>query len=184
MHPPTHALLSWLVAETRSDLTRRDRVLVLAAGLVPDLDGLTIVSPELYERYHRQVTHNVVAAAVVALGVAVAARHRIAATALALVAFHLHLACDVVGAAGPDGSIWSVAYWQPFSPVEWRWENQWPLAGWQNVTITIAALVASGFLAVRRGRSIVEAVSLRGDAAVCATLRRRFRPREQASPPT
>ncbi|MDQ3264316.1 MAG: hypothetical protein M3Y59_11740 [Myxococcota bacterium] len=34
------------------------------------------------------------------------------------IAFHLHLLGDLVAPAGPDGSIWAVPYFQPFSAHE------------------------------------------------------------------
>ena len=42
MHPASHALLSWLVADAKP-LPRRDRILIFAGGLLPDLDGLAIL---------------------------------------------------------------------------------------------------------------------------------------------
>lgn len=187
MHPPTHALLSWLVAESVPSLERRDRALVLAAGLIPDLDALTILGGlDVYQRWHRLICHNALTAVVVTGLVAACARTRLPAALLALAAFHRHLLCDVIGAAGPDGSIWPVAYFMPFDARDEHfvsWSGQWGLASWQNVAITLAALVACGVLGVKRGRTIVEAFSLRADAAVVATLRARFsRPREPRGP--
>ena len=178
MHVPTHALLSWLVAETVPTLERRDRVLVLAAGLVPDLDALTILGGfETYQKWHRMICHNGLSAVAFAAFVAVLARRRLAAALLALAAFHLHLLCDVIGSAGPDGSIWPVPYLIPFDRREEHfvaWSGQWGLASWQNVTITLVALVVCGVLGVRRRRTIVEVFSPAADLAVVETLRARF----------
>ena len=43
MHPVTHLLLSWTVAEA-ARLERKDRTLVTLAGVLPDLDGLGAVA--------------------------------------------------------------------------------------------------------------------------------------------
>jgi hypothetical protein len=177
LHPPTHALLSWILAEVRPDLARRDRALILAAGLVPDLDGLAILSgAEAYGRWHHTLLHNAPAALATALVAgALAARGAcIAVFGLALAAFHLHLLCDLVGSAGPGGSLWSIPYLVPLDPRPFYFRGQWELASWQNVVITVAALLASIHLGVRRGRTLVEALSTRADAAVVDVLRRRW----------
>src|SRR5581483_7630204 len=103
MHAFTHGLISWIVAETVPGLERRDRTLILAAGLVPDLDALTILGgTACYQEWHRLICHNVFFAAVVVGATAIASR-KLATTLLAAITFHLHLACDVIGSAGPDG---------------------------------------------------------------------------------
>ena len=93
---------------------------------------------------------------------------------LALSAYHLHLLCDLVGSAGPDGSNWPIPYFVPFSARPIEFNGQWGLASWQNVTFTIALLMASWLLAVRRGRTLIEAVSPRADAAIVEVARRRW----------
>lgn len=192
MHAFTHGLISWIVAESVPSLTRRDRALILAGGLIPDLDALTILGgSECYQTWHRLVCHNVLFVAGYVGLVAIVARTRLAAALLALVTIHLHMLCDVIGSAGPDGSIWPVPYLLPFIRGEEhyvRWSGQWQLASWPNYTITGVTLVVCAILGVRRGRTIVEAFSLAGDAAVVEVLRRRFTrppaPRGPDAPPT
>jgi hypothetical protein len=175
VHVPTHALASWLVADLGGLRARRDRILVLASGLVMDLDAAAgLFGQEAYERWHRTLLHNALAAALVALLCGLAARQRLRTAALALLCFHLHLLGDLAGAAGPDGSLWAVPYLQPFSALELSVSWQWGLASWQNVLLTVALLAAQGQLGRLRGRTIVEALSLRADAAVVEVLRRRF----------
>lgn len=175
MHPGSHALISWLVAEVRA-LPYRDRLLVFAGGLLPDLDGLVILGgTELYQTWHHVILHNGLSAVVYALLVAVCAKgSRLAAGALACVTWHLHLLCDWVGSGGPDGSVWSIPYLVPFSFRDFYCPFQWPLASWQNVSITLVAIVLSAVVALRRGRTIVEAFSRKADAQVVAALRARF----------
>jgi len=191
MHLPTHALLGWLVAES-AELERRDRILVFAAGVVADFDALVVVPGFLaggfsvdaakaaFQAWHHIISHNILTACVYAALVALLARRRAVAAGLALLGFHLHLLCDLVGSAGPDGSYWSLPYLVPFDQLLWgsTWRPlppyQWGLASWQNVTITILALGASAHLGARRGRTIVEVFSRRADAAVVEVLRRRW----------
>jgi hypothetical protein len=75
MHPLTHMLLGWTLANT-VPLTRRDRALVTLASVVPDIDGLGLVAELLtrhsaqpllwWSTYHHVLAHNVAAALVVA----------------------------------------------------------------------------------------------------------------------
>jgi inner membrane protein len=89
---------------------------------------------------------------------------------LALLAFHLHLVCDLAG-SGPG---WPVLYWWPLSHTEWFWEGQWDLSSWQNSLIGLCTtLLCLGCALVWR-RTPVELFSLRGEGAVVATLRHRF----------
>lgn len=177
MHPPTHALLSWLLAEAGGLEHRRDRGLVLASGLLPDLDGLSILGgSECYHHWHRVLLHHGLGALGIAVVCAAAARARLRTGLLALIGAHLHFLCDYVGSAGPDGSIWPIPYLVPFDlqhpgfAPAW----QWGLASWQNVTITVLCLLGCAHLGARRGRTFLEPLSLRMDAAVVEVLRRRW----------
>jgi inner membrane protein len=186
MHAFTHGLLSWIAAESVPSLRRRDRAFVLAAGLVPDLDALSILGGRAsYLEWHRIVCHNVLFGGVV-LGVTALATRRVAPVLLAAATFHLHLLCDVIGSAGPDGSNWPVPYFVPFDrdPAHYlAWRGQWGLASWQNMAITVWALVVCAILGVWRGRTLVEAFNLRADAAVVGVLRARFSRRKPDEPP-
>ena len=88
--------------------------------------------------------------------------------------FHLHLLLDLLGSGGPDGSIWTIPYLEPFSSHAFSWRGQWPLGSWQNAVVTILLVFACWAVAVRRGRTIVEAFSPRADAAVVEVLKRRW----------
>jgi inner membrane protein len=176
VHPPTHALIGWGVANLAPSLDRRSRAIVFFASVIPDLDGLTFFSTELYQRWHRTLCHNAVFAAVCVAAAALLAPAGRRATVAALVAvnFHLHLLCDYLGSAGPDGSIWGIPYFEPFSDLHLDNPWQWGLRSWQNAVITIAALAWAVHIARRYGRSPVEPFSRRGDAAVVEAVRRRL----------
>jgi len=187
VHPASHALISWLVAEVK-DLPRRDRILVFAAGLLPDLDGLVILGgTEMYQRWHHVILHNGLSAVVYGAIVAGLAKgNRLLAGFLTCLVWHLHLLADWFGSGGPDGSQWSIPYLVPFDFTDYYAPYQWPLASWQNVVITVVAIVLSVVVALRRGRTVVDAFSLKADAKVMAVLRQRFggEPKATDVPPT
>jgi inner membrane protein len=159
---------------------RRDRILVTAAAVIPDLDGLGII-PELITRnsshslawfseYHHLLLHNLAAALTICGVMAIAAKHRLKVLWLALLSYHLHLLGDVLGSRGPDGYQWPIPYLHPFSKWEWSWKGQWDLASWQNLLITVALLAAS-YVVIRTKRiSPVEVFSKRADTAVVNAL--------------
>jgi inner membrane protein len=94
---------------------------------------------------------------------------------LAMVSFHLHLLEDLAGSRGPDGYPWPIPYLQPFSAaISLTWRGQWALNAWENVVLTAALLLATLWLAWRRGFSPLEMISIKADARLVATLRRRF----------
>ncbi|MBI3185265.1 MAG: metal-dependent hydrolase [Myxococcales bacterium] len=169
MNPIVHAELSWLCAQRLDH--RRDRVLVVLAGVVPDVDGLTLLAgEEAYGAYHHLLTHGYPAAIATVLACAALAKQRVATAALAAVAFHLHLLGDLAG-SGPG---WPIYYFWPTSRAEWFWRGQWDLASWQNTLIgLLATLACLGFALVAK-RTVLELFSLRADAAVVRALRSRF----------
>jgi len=184
MHPATHLLMSWSVAES-IQLRPRDRFLVTAAGVVPDIDGFGILaelatrdsSRPLYwwSEYHHVVCHNLGFGLLTVAGVAILSRRRAFSTGLALLAFHLHLLGDLVGSRGPDGYQWPIPYLLPFSDRgQLTWDGQWALNAWPNVCLTLALLSWTLYLAWRRGYSPVGCLSTRADEAFISTLRARF----------
>jgi inner membrane protein len=168
VNPIVHAELSWLLAQGLKE--RRERLIVTAAGVLPDLDGLSLLGgEELYGRWHHVLTHGAVAA--VAAGVVVLAfSRRLALAGLVLAAFHVHLLCDLAG-SGPG---WPLFYLWPFSRAELMWSGQWNLASWQNSVIGLAATLLCLACALWTQRTPVELFSLKTDAKVVATLRARF----------
>ena len=182
MNPITHLLLGWTVAETDS-LSRRERAIVTLAAVAPDLDGAGILldfatgrhpGAGAYAAYHHVLGHNLAAACGVALLACALAKRRFVCASLAFFSFHLHLLGDLVGSAGPGGSLWSLAYFYPFSSRRVVWQGQWELNAWPNLLVTLLLIALTLVIAVRRGRTPLELVSRRADASVVATLRARF----------
>ncbi len=170
MNPVTHLSLSWLAGYGLEN--RRDRALVAWSGVIPDLDSLSLLGGRLaYANWHHVVTHGLFAAVATAAVCSALARRRLATAAFALVTFHLHLLCDLVG----SGYDWTIVYWFPLARTEYRSPITWNLESWPNVVITLTALLAIGLVGVRRGRTFVEVFApLRFDHAIVAALRVRF----------
>lgn len=169
MNPIVHAELSWLAGVRLTE--RRDRVLVTLAGVVPDVDGLSLLGGvEAYTKWHHVLTHGLVAAVVVAVLFGALARRRLVVGALSFAAFHLHLLCDLAG-SGPG---WPITYLAPFSRAETMWSGQWNLASWQNSVIGLAATLMVLACALPFGRTLVELFSVKVDSKVVAALRARF----------
>ncbi len=207
MSPVTHFLAGWLLASVRSQgrplLTRREKALVVAAAVAPDIDGLGII-PELLTRnsahpllwfslYHHSL-HNLgfallctLAAFLIAglpnfaLGPAMRSRpmpaHPWLTAALVFVSFHLHLLCDLIGSRGPDGDQWPIPYLAPFShALQLTWHGQWALNGWPNLAMTGLFLLATVWLAWRLETSPLELFSGPANRAFAKALRQRFSP--------
>ena len=144
---------------------------MVAAGLAPDLDGLSLLGGvEAYGRWHHLLFHGALGAAVTAAACAAFARRRGPVAALAVVAFHLHLLCDLAG-SGPG---WPIFYFWPFDRTEWMWSGQWDLASWQNSLIGMGATLLCLLSALVVRRTVVELFSARADAAVTAAVRQRL----------
>ena len=191
MTPPAHFLASWLAANC-GGANRRDRAIITAAGLLPDLDGLGYIPEWLtaktahpvywYSNWHHVLCHNLLTGLLCAAAAFALARQRWKAALLALGAFHLHLLMDLAGARGPDGDQWAIPYLAPFSDA-WQltWSGQWALDSWTNRLIGVGLLAVVIALARWRGFSPFEIFSLRADRAFLGLLRRR--PASEASGP-
>lgn len=184
MNPVTHFLTGWVVANSSSALDVKERALVTVAGIVPDIDGLGAI-PELLTKnsqhhlawftlYHHQL-HNLAFGLFVTAVCFALASHRWTTGLLALFSFHLHLLEDLLGARGPDGYQWPIPYLGPFSRrFQLTWSGQWALNSWPNFAITGCLLVATFYLAWKKGFSPLEMASARADRAFVAALRQRF----------
>ncbi|MGA2177854.1 MAG: metal-dependent hydrolase [Verrucomicrobiota bacterium] len=184
MSPLTHLLASWIVAVKTTD-NLRDRRLVALAGIAPDFDGLGIIldiangsfarnNLYYYPQYHHWLLHGLPAAIGCSVLLAAFARRRWRVLWLALLTFHLHLLCDLLGSRGPDASdLWPVFYFGPISqhPM-WIWKHQWRLDGWQNTVITVVLFFWALRLAVKHGDSFIGVFNRRCDAVFVSVLRK------------
>jgi hypothetical protein len=180
MHVITHAIVSWDLAAV-TNRQKKDRITVTLAGVLPDLDGFGAV-PEILSRgsipwfsaYHHTFGHNLAFGLLYAIVAFFVCGRRVRPALFSLLIFHVHLACDLVGSAGPDGSVWAIPYFFPFSEWELSWEGQWALNAWPNIAITLAGLGFMFWYAWRNGISLLELISRRADDAFVEALRRRF----------
>jgi hypothetical protein len=207
MSPVTHFFAGWMLASafpagSPTTLTRREKALVVAAAVAPDLDGLGIV-PELltrntphpllwFSQYHHSL-HTLAFALVCTLAAYIIAgplqgftfgpviqcrplpTHPWLTAFLVFVSFHLHLLCDLLGARGPDGDQWPIPYLKPFSnALQLTWHGQWALNAWQNFAITGLLLAATFWIAWKYGSSPLELVSGPANKSLVQALRARI----------
>jgi inner membrane protein len=184
MSPVIHLQASWIIGAygTRD---QRDCRLVAIAGLLPDADGLVLgldlVNQWLgrpdslfYATYHHFLFHGLLGALLTAALMAAFAKDRLRVGLLALIVFHFHLLCDLIGSRGPSPEdLWPIYYLGPFTKEPmWLWKGQWALDAWPNRLIGVIALVWSLWLAVEKGHSILGVFHRRSDGVVVAVLRR------------
>ena len=164
---------------------KRDRVLITVGGIVPDLDGLGAIFDvaakdsgaqlDLYSKYHHQIAHNLTFGIVMMLGAMLLAKRKIRTALIFLVAFHIHLLCDLIGARGPDGYQWPIPYSWPFSSsLQLNWQSQWGLVSWQNYAITILMLVMVFVISYRKKYSPLEIFSSKWDRQFVHYLAKRL----------
>lgn len=148
LHFLTHIGQSWLVANLVPG-SRKDRWLVILAGVALDLDGAGILwNDSAYRALHRAAGHGALAALVL-IGLAVLAADRPLRTgALAALSFHLHLLLDVVGTGGLP-----IRYWWPASDRGLTYDGHWRLASWQNALVMAFTALAVLTIALRSRRS-------------------------------
>ena len=183
MSPITHFLVGWTALE-KYQTSRRDKALVVLAGLAPDLDGLGIVvdfatrafglpETDYYQSFHRMYGHGVAAAIVIAAIAGAFGTRRLLVGLCAFLSVHLHFLCDLLGSRGSTPEdIWGIYYFAPFTTAyEVSWAGQWPLVGWQNMAISAALLAIVMVRASAVGYSPLGLLSERADAAFVATLR-------------
>ncbi len=202
MSPVTHFLTGWALANV-ARLDRRERALVTAAAVIPDMDGLGVV-PELLTRrtshpllwfseYHHAL-HTLLFAVVVTAAAVILLKSPplprkdgsssdsiLATAALVFIAFHVHLLEDILGSRGPDGYAWPVPYLKPFSNWTWTWSGQWGLNAWPNVAITCVLIALMMWIAVKNGRTPLEFVSRSADEAAVEAMRGWFRNKRESA---
>jgi len=180
----THFFISWVIAAKTTD-NPRDCRLVTLAGVLPDADSLGLIVDSanrmlghretlFYEHYHHFLLHGIFGGLVIATLLAGFARHRWRVLLLALLVFHVHLLCDIVGSRGPEPfDLWPLFYLGPFSKEPmWIWKGQWQLDAWPNRILSVVMFLWSLKIAVRLGYSFVGVFNRRLDEMFVAVLRK------------
>lgn len=159
MHPTTHILTGWCLAELVPSLTRREKTAIVVAAAVPDLDGLGVIA-ELATRdsehpllwwteYHHILGHNLSFGVVFAVIAGLVCRS-LRAGVLSFVAVHLHILGDILGSRGPDDYQWPIPYLYPFrDEPQLAWAGQWYLNAWPNFIVTAVLMAVTLFWAWR-----------------------------------
>lgn len=184
MSPATHFLVGWSVA-TSCNLKIKDRACIAIAGIAADIDGLGFlldllrpnagVPMEFWSKYHHVFGHNIGFGLFVAIAVFALSSRRWLVSLLAMISFHLHLICDLLGSRGPDGYQWPIPYLLPFSDIwQWTWAGQWELNAWPNFLITGIFGWHMFYVAWKQGISPLEIISQKANSSFVDTLRRRF----------
>ncbi len=182
--PETHLLATWVLAAKTTN-NARDCRLVTLAGILPDADGFGLIldvanqvfwgkKTFFYAHYHHYLLHGAFGAVLVTVLLTCFARQKWRVALLSLLAFHLHLFCDLAGSRGPDPvDLWPLFYFGPFTkdPM-WIWKGQWPLDAWPIRVITVLLFAWSLCLAVSRGYSFVGVFSARLDRTFVDVLRK------------
>ena len=170
MHIQTHVMSGWCAGNLVS-LNARERLLCMLAASLPDLDGLGIFyRPEAYWDYHHKLAHNALFGLALAGVLTLFATHRTRAFFMFLGLFHLHLVLDYFG----SGAGWEIPYFWPFSNWAAESAHAWPLYSWQNITAGFAFIVWAIVIAVRQGRTPLEAIMPQLDALLVTWLRRKL----------
>jgi membrane-bound metal-dependent hydrolase YbcI (DUF457 family) len=135
LHFLTHIGMSWIVANLLP-ASRKDRWLIVLAGVLLDLDGIGILwSQSAYETAHRAAGHSLVFCLLLVVIALLRADAPWKTAVLTAISFHLHLVLDVVGTGGLP-----IRYFWPFSEWGWEYAGHWGLASWQNVVVMVGTL--------------------------------------------
>jgi len=93
---------------------------------------------------------------------------------LSLVAFNIHILCDIAGARGPDGDQWPIPYLYPLMPdIQLVWSGQWELSSWINSFVGVVFFVIALIIARYRHVTFFELFSTRLEEVVCKIARER-----------
>ena len=148
MHIPTHILAGWCVANSVPRLTAKDRLALVLASSLPDLDGLGLIwSRDAYFAVHHVWGHNLFVGTLGCLLLSLGSDHRKCTFLWAILVFHLHLLMDYFG----SGQGWGIAYFWPVSDHHFLTETAWSLGGWQNY-VALAILGMCSFVILRTRR--------------------------------
>jgi len=165
---PVHAGIGWMLAEAGQG-SRRFRQMVLAASVLPDLDGLfTFYSQTLYETYHDRITHSLLFSLLVScIACFLCRKEKIKVLVFTQIAFYLHYFGDYFLSG------WQLAYWFPFSRTTYVSGHSLWLGHPVNYVLWLVSLVIIVIMAWRLKRSPFEALSAKLDERICNFLFRK-----------
>ncbi len=172
MHIQTHILSGWCLANCLP-LSPRQRLCSMLAATLADLDGLGIVLGQRhYHQFHHTLGHNIFFVAALSAILAAFSPRRPLSFLWYLTLGHVHLLMDYFG----SGPFWKIHYLWPASGFFLRWDNAWEFYSWQNLGTFAVLLAWTVTIALRAGRTPLEAIMPRLDAQLVAAVRRFLRP--------
>jgi inner membrane protein len=170
MVPQQHLVISWVLSNFNYE-SRRDRIVTTLCGVLPDVDGLGFVLDKIngdqsfshYIQWHRTFGHNIFTFLSIAVITFFLCKRKLRPVLVALMIFSVHMFFDLVGSAGPEGSIWPLYPFWPVNDYEFSVPWQWALNDWKNIAITAVFIVLMLVMAVKKRRSFLEIISTRLD---------------------
>ncbi len=176
----THFFIGWNTG-LRYSRQMRDTVLLTAASVIPDIDGLGAVidlarggEAEFFSAYHHKFGHCGLFCLLLIPLIYWFSRRSWRLVAWFTAIFHLHLLCDVIGARGPDGYQWPVYYLWPFSDNGIIWSGQWHINAWPNMLLTFLLIMDFLRQSAQVGFTPLCIVSRGADRVLVTTLQKRF----------
>ncbi len=162
MSPLYHLQVGALIASARG-YDSRERRLIMLASLLPDLDGIFIYPPELWEKLHHTFSNNLTFCLLVGAVFAVLSKkRRLEMFIVCSVTASLQLAIDLV----TNDPSWPHAWLWPFSKVDLSLGNyihyehlrQITVIGVQGV-LMVAILAGTIILYLKKKRTFLELIS-------------------------
>jgi inner membrane protein len=167
MHVQTHIMSGW-VAGNYLKLNARQRGFCMVAAAICDLDGLSILfGQNAYWTYHHLLTHDLVFAIISSAVLAYFSPRPLRSFLIYFSLFHLHLLMDYYG----SGRDWDIYYLYPFSRRSLHNVHAWDFYSWQNLTAAGVLFAWTIVIAVRQGRTPLEAPMPDLDRQLVAWLR-------------
>ncbi len=188
MAPQQHLVISWVLANLNYE-RKRDRVVAVLAGVLPDIDGLGAVVDYInkdpyyynYLKWHRTFGHSIFTLLFIMVVTFLICGRRIRPVIVASSVWLTHMFFDLTGSAGPDGSIWTLIPFWPLSEHEISFSWQWALNGWQNVAITAVFVIIMIIIATKKKRSLIEIFSSKFDSYAINVVEQLLRRRKANS---
>jgi LexA-binding, inner membrane-associated putative hydrolase len=167
MHVQTHIMSGW-IAGNYLKLNARQRGFCMIAAAIPDLDGLSLLfGRDAYTSYHHLLCHNLLFAVISSAVLAWFSPRPARSFFIYFSLFHLHLLMDYYG-SGPG---WNIYYLFPFSRRSLYNPHAWDFYSWQNLTAAGILFVWTIVIAVRDGRTPLEAPMPNLDRQLVSWLR-------------
>jgi hypothetical protein len=141
----------------------------MLAATLADVDGLGILfGQRYYHQFHHALGHNLFFAIALSAVLAAFSPKRPLSFLLYLALAHVHLVLDYFG----SGPLWKIRYLWPASDFFFEFDGAWEFFSWQNLSVFALFLVWTILIALRAGRTPLEAVMPHLDGQIVNALRK------------